>query len=991
MVQINKQQLKDYFRRGNKPTESQFEDLIDSNINLKDSNITIDTNQNIGLDVDNPIAKLHVNGTLQLEEKTDTGGSVGTVRWTGSDLVVKLENEDGATSWTSLTNDSGVIRIDEAEDRIGIGLNEQTPLSRLHLSGPVLIDNTTKHTNEAMLNVMGSVGIGTNQPESNFHIAATYNKALSGTVSGVQNDYNANLIGTVDGTVGNTTLTGTGTSFTSELAVHQKIRIDADTYTISSITDDTTLVLNENLISEVSGQPVSVCELTGTGTLFDTETTTGEQIQIGTNVYTILRVISATCIRLDKALLQDATNATVYVTGDLLKLQDIDEATVLTIDKEGNVGIGTTPSAGVKLEVNGNTSLGGNLDVTGDTSVSTLDSTGATSLATNGGAVNIASSGATTTVKGTLKVDKAVTLDTTLDVTGDTGIDGDFDIATDKFTVASSTGNTVTKGSLTVEGDINAQSDLIIDGNLTVNGTTTTTNSTTVTIDDPVLTLGGDTAPSSNDNKDRGIEFRYYDGQARVGFFGFDQSDKKFTFLTDATNSGEVFSGTDGALRIGSLTVSGAGDSSFTGNVGIGTTPSTGTKLHVDKGRLEITASDATGGGQNRFTGIYSPTQHNYKRAQLVLSSGYSDLVIASSQANDNHGSTLTFATYNPSNASDYKKWVINQGNWGSRKQMLDFGYSNSGSRIDPHSNINSTDTVLTLDGVNKRVGIGTTNPSAKLEVNGDINFTGQLKQDGVGVLTTMGTNIYANLRVIRNDGSGNTDDGMYIGYGNGGGTNGHLRFYANGTNQRMIIKADNGNVGIGTTNPGAKLEVRGNIRLSSSSSRFLNLNYNEPNGRFEVQMNTYSSHHGRANSNYHNKVTWNGDNNWDFLSDKRLKKNISKVENILDRLVQLQVVNYNWVYSDDNEPKMTGFIAQDVQPLFPTLVGETSNPDSEETTLTLKYNNFGVLAVGAIKELKDEKDTEIDNLQNKVNDLKQKNMLLNDRLNAIEEKLGLI
>ena len=75
MAQINKQQLKDYFKRGNKPTESQFEDLIDSNINLKDSKITIDTGQNIGLDVDNPIAKLHVNGTLQLEEKTDYTGA----------------------------------------------------------------------------------------------------------------------------------------------------------------------------------------------------------------------------------------------------------------------------------------------------------------------------------------------------------------------------------------------------------------------------------------------------------------------------------------------------------------------------------------------------------------------------------------------------------------------------------------------------------------------------------------------------------------------------------------------------------------------------------------------------------------------------------------------------------------------------------------------------------------------------------------------------
>ena len=43
--------------------------------------------------------------------------------------------------------------------------------------------------------------------------------------------------------------------------------------------------------------------------------------------------------------------------------------------------------------------------------------------------------------------------------------------------------------------------------------------------------------------------------------FGFDRSSQEFAFLTTATNSSEVFSGTDGALRIGSLRVTGAGTS----------------------------------------------------------------------------------------------------------------------------------------------------------------------------------------------------------------------------------------------------------------------------------------------------------------------------------------------------------------------------------------------------------------------------------------------
>ncbi len=90
---------------------------------------------------------------------------------------------------------------------------------------------------------------------------------------------------------------------------------------------------------------------------------------------------------------------------------------------------------------------------------------------------------------------------------------------------------------------------ITVDGNLTVGGTTTTLNSTTVTIDDPIFTLGGDTAPSSDDNKDRGIEFRWHNGSAaKVGFFGFDDSTQKFTFIPDATNTSEVFAGTAGTI-----------------------------------------------------------------------------------------------------------------------------------------------------------------------------------------------------------------------------------------------------------------------------------------------------------------------------------------------------------------------------------------------------------------------------------------------------------
>lgn len=110
----------------------------------------------------------------------------------------------------------------------------------------------------------------------------------------------------------------------------------------------------------------------------------------------------------------------------------------------------------------------------------------------------------------------------------------DFKVKTsagvDKFTVDSATGNTVIKGTLTVDN-------------------TVTVNATTVTVDDPIFTLGGDTAPTSDDNLDRGIEFRWHTGSAaRLGFFGFDDSTGKFTFIPNATNTANKFSGTKGTV-----------------------------------------------------------------------------------------------------------------------------------------------------------------------------------------------------------------------------------------------------------------------------------------------------------------------------------------------------------------------------------------------------------------------------------------------------------
>jgi hypothetical protein len=194
--------------------------------------------------------------------------------------------------------------------------------------------------------------------------------------------------------------------------------------------------------------------------------------------------------------------------------------------------------------------------------------------------------------------DTIVKLNSSVVVT-DTGSDGKITFTNDGVEVGSFDSAVFTAADLSITGstlassgsDVTVGDNLIVTGNLTVNGTTSTTNSTTVTSDDPIFTLGGDSAPGSDDGKDRGIEFRYHDGTAaKLGFFGYDDSTGLFTFLTTAANNSEVFSGTKGGLDIGDIKLSGSIKSYD------GATPATGQILIGHSGHGDMRLATITAG-----------------------------------------------------------------------------------------------------------------------------------------------------------------------------------------------------------------------------------------------------------------------------------------------------------------------------------------------------------------------------------------------------------
>lgn len=161
-------------------------------------------------------------------------------------------------------------------------------------------------------------------------------------------------------------------------------------------------------------------------------------------------------------------------------------------------------------------------------------------------------------------------------------------------------------GSLTTTTTLSVGTDLTVTGNLTVNGTTTTVNSTTVTVQDPIIAIGGVTgnaAPPNGDTKDRGIVFQWNNGSAgQTGFFGFDQSTQRFTFLPQSvTVSGEVVSGNAGNAEFagvlapqGTLTLTGVSAANATITLA-GATVAASTSITNNAFDTVLTSSTGTG------------------------------------------------------------------------------------------------------------------------------------------------------------------------------------------------------------------------------------------------------------------------------------------------------------------------------------------------------------------------------------------------------------
>jgi len=249
-------------------------------------------------------------------------------------------------------------------------------------------------------------------------------------------------------------------------------------------------------------------------------------------------------------------------------------------------------------------------------------------------------------------------------------------------------------------------------------------------------------------------------------------------------------------------------------------------------------------------------------------------------------------------------------------RAILDTGISDS-----------SDATAITIDS-NENVGIGTTSPAEKLEVNGNIKF-----------------------------GDGHT-------IGNGGGDNLHLE---SSTSENIVFNAaggftvfqgggteyarfdDSGNFIVGKT---SSVAAGAGIYLSPSGASFYTVNNTGAANTLHVYDNVDSAYrfYVRATATQAGTIFATNED-ISGISDERLKENIKDLETGLTEIMALKPRRFDWKEGEgDGTKNNAGFIAQEVETVFPELVDNYLHDELDDAK-SLRKGGILPTLVKAIQE----------------------------------------
>ena len=276
-------------------------------------------------------------------------------------------------------------------------------------------------------------------------------------------------------------------------------------------------------------------------------------------------------------------------------------------------------------------------------------------------------------------------------------------------------------------------------------------------------------------------------------------------------------------------------------------------------------------------------------------------------------------------------------------------------------SDNSSGQTVMAIDS-NGNVGIGTTSPSGKLEIDQNYNAGSPSLYLNQPVATWGTTSLFQSYRFIQTNSAATDGNFRAFHVGAGGVGIGYATPPAYGSSDALYV---NGRVGIGTTAPAGTLQVVGTIRTGAGPTDATNATiamYNDGTGasieafqgndatvKRNLWLNAYGGNVGIGTATPSEKLNVSGNilasGNITAYSDIKLKTNITTIDNALDKVSRMRGVMFT---RKDTGAKGTGVIAQEMQEVLPEVV-----QDGE--TLSVAYGNIVGVLIEAIKELKAE------------------------------------
>lgn len=297
---------------------------------------------------------------------------------------------------------------------------------------------------------------------------------------------------------------------------------------------------------------------------------------------------------------------------------------------------------------------------------------------------------------------------------------------------------------------------------------------------------------------------------------------------------------------------------------------------------------------------------------------------------------------------------------------------------LNSKNNINS----LVLTGINRKIS-----PGWEFRQKNTITF-----ENGF-TATSTGTSVLEQVAAIsgytENPGITNATDRRYNG----------LAFYTFSvpTNTASVdtptVSLFYHNVGIGAYATDIKNVTEGRLQITGFSNgdqlsirhpSSINLKWGFYVSSIDSSLNFYSNGSLRANIDRVTGV-------YSALSDRNRKKNIRPLAPVLETIRQLPVYSYNYADSKDEDHRVIGLMAQDVQPYFPELVYQRYDREITKPVLTMDYSGFGVLAIKAIQEQQkmiDELKAQLDAAKavNVNEQLKKQQELIDQLLKRIEQ-----